>query len=172
MPCIYAVMPNFAIVESQTNNVKVTQEEPTYKTAESSVKTAAEPVFTFQSEAQLIMEMTTGKILYANNENEKLLPASVTKIMTLLLIMEQIDNGNLNYEDVVTCSAQASSMGGSQIWFKEGETLTIDEALKCICVVSANSLVVLPWPVPCPLDEHSYDVPALPSLPPFPAAHS
>lgn len=66
----------------------------------------------------------------------------ITKVMTLLLIMEQIDSGKMSYQDTVTCSANASKMGGSQIWFKEGETLTIDEALKCICVVSANDVTV------------------------------
>jgi len=135
---VYAVLPDFAIVDSQSDSVEV--ENKTYKTAESSIQTAAAPTFTFQSASQILMEATTGEIIYANNENERLLPASVTKIMTLLLIMEQIDNGNLRYTDTVTCSSTASGMGGSQIWFKEGETLTVDEALKCICVVSANDV--------------------------------
>ena len=135
---IYAVLPDFAIVESQSNNVEV--QNKNYKTAESSVQTSASPSFTFQSASQILMEATTGEIIYANNENDRLLPASVTKVMTLLLIMEQIDSGNLRYSDTVTCSSTASGMGGSQIWFKEGETLTIDEALKCICVVSANDV--------------------------------
>ncbi len=109
---------------------------------ESSISTAAEPEFNFESQAQVLMEPITGQILYANNETEKMLPASVTKIMTLLLIMEQIDNNVLDYTDTVTCSKNASEMGGSQIWFKEGETITIDEALKAICVVSANDVTV------------------------------
>ena len=98
--------------------------------------------FSFESEAQILMEPLTGKIIYENNSDEELLPASVTKVMTLLLIMEQIDGGGLDYTDIVTCSKNASQMGGSQIWFKEGETLTIDEALKAICVVSANDVTV------------------------------
>lgn len=98
--------------------------------------------FSFESEAQILMEPITGKIIYENNADEELLPASVTKVMTLLLIMEQIDGGGLDYADIVTCSKNASEMGGSQIWFKEGETLTIDEALKAICVVSANDVTV------------------------------
>ena len=109
---------------------------------ESSISTVANPSFTFESEAQILMEPSTGRILYANNENEKMLPASVTKVMTLLLIMEQIDSGVLDYSDTVTCSKNASEMGGSQIWFEEGETLTIDEALKAICVVSANDVTL------------------------------
>lgn len=120
---------------------KVNKEET--KKDESSVATLVSvPVFEFQSEAQILMEASTGKIIYAHNEDEKLLPASVTKIMTLLLIMEQIDSGKLSYDDKVTCSANASGMGGSQIWFKENEELTIDDALKAICVVSANDVTV------------------------------
>lgn len=135
---IYAALPDFAIVESNSSEVEV--DNKNYKTAQSSIQTAAAPTFAFESASQILMEATTGEIIYANNENEKLLPASVTKVMTLLLIMEQIDSGNLKYTDMVTCTSNASGMGGSQIWFKEGETLTIDEALKCICVVSANDV--------------------------------
>lgn len=119
------------------------KENSNTKTDESSISTVSTPEFTFQSEAQLLMEPTTGKILYANNEDERLLPASVTKIMTMLLIMEQIDSGKLKYTDKVKCSANASKMGGSQIWLKEGEELTIDEALKAIAVVSANDTCVM-----------------------------
>lgn len=113
-------------------------------TDQSSISTVAplNPTFSFQSKAQLLMEPTTGTILYANNENEKLLPASVTKIMSLLLTMEAIDSGKLKYTDTITCSKNASKLGGSQIWFQEGEKLTVDEALKCICVVSANDVTV------------------------------
>lgn len=118
-------------------------ESSSYIVDESSISTnASTPEFQFQSAAQVLMEPKSSKIIYANNENERLLPASVTKVMTLLLIMEQIDSGKMSYQDTVTCSANASKMGGSQIWFKEGETLTIDEALKCICVVSANDVTV------------------------------
>lgn len=118
-------------------------ESSSYIVDESSISTnASTPEFQFQSAAQVLMEPKSGKIIYANNENERLLPASVTKVMTLLLIMEQIDSGKMSYQDTVTCSANASKMGGSQIWFKEGENLTIDEALKCICVVSANDVTV------------------------------
>ncbi len=109
---------------------------------QSSISTVATPSFEFQSHAQVLIEPTTGEILYANNENERMLPASVTKIMTLLLLMEQIDSGALSYEDKVTCSKKASQMGGSQIWFKEGEELTIDEALKAITISSANDVTM------------------------------
>lgn len=140
MPISIYALPDFATVER--NSTSIETENKNYKTAESSIQTAAAPTFNFQSASQVLMEATTGEIIYANNENDRLLPASVTKIMTLLLIMEQIDSGNLRYTDTVTCTSNASGMGGSQIWFKEGETLTIDEALKCICVVSANDVSV------------------------------
>ena len=90
-----------------------------FESSISSVETVASPEFNFESEAQLLMEPITGEIIYANNEEEELLPASVTKIMTLLLIMEQIDSGVLTYSDTVTCSKNASEMGGSQIWLEE-----------------------------------------------------
>lgn len=112
---------------------------------ESSISTSltlSPPEFNFQSVSQILIEPTTGTVLYANNENERLLPASVTKIMSLLLIMEQIDSGKLAYTDKIKCSENASKMGGSQIWFKEGEELTVEDCLKAICVVSANDVTV------------------------------
>ena len=93
-------------------------------------------------ESSILIEQSTGEVLYAHNEHEKLRQASVTKVMTILLIMEAIENGSLKYEDKITCSENASSMGGSQIWLDESETLTVDEMLKAICVVSANDCTV------------------------------
>ena len=88
------------------------------------------------------MEKTTGQVLYAVNEHEPLEPASVTKVMTILLTMEAIDSGSLSYDDTVTASAYACSMGGSQIWLKENEQLTVEDMLKAVCVVSANDASV------------------------------
>ena len=90
----------------------------------------------------ILMERSTGTVLYEKNADEHLSPASVTKIMTLLLIMEQLDSGQLDTSDIVTASAHASSMGGSQIWLKEGEQMSVDEMLKCIAVNSANDCAV------------------------------
>ena len=84
------------------------------------------------------MDQKTGQILYEYNSHEKLRPASVTKIMTLLLIMEALDSGKITLDTNIPCSPKASSMGGSQIWLDTTETLTVDEMLKAICVVSAN----------------------------------
>ena len=94
------------------------------------------------SRAALLMEKTTGQILFAQNEHEKLEPASVTKIMTLLLTMDAIDSGALAYEDVVTVSANAAGMGGSQVFLAEGEQITVEELLKCVCVSSGNDAAV------------------------------
>lgn len=90
----------------------------------------------------ILIEQSSGKVLYEHNSHEKLRPASVTKIMTILLIMEAIDSGKLNYTDQIPCSENASSMGGSQIWLDTKETLSVDEMLKAICVVSANDCTV------------------------------
>lgn len=95
-----------------------------------------------ESGSAILIEQSTGQILYSHNIHEQLRPASVTKVMSILLIMEQIDNGYLSYSDTVSCSETARSMGGSQIWLDPRETLTVEEMLKAICVVSANDCVV------------------------------
>ena len=95
-----------------------------------------------ESQACLLMEKATGEVLYAVNEHEQLEPASVTKIMTVLLVMEAIDSGALAYDDLITASAYACSMGGSQIWLKENEQMTVEDMLKAVCVVSANDCSV------------------------------
>ena len=90
----------------------------------------------------VLMEASTGKILYAKNMDEALPPASVTKVMTLLLIMEEIDSGRLKYTDTVVASAYAASMGGSQIFLKEGEAMSVEDLLKSIVIASANDAAV------------------------------
>ena len=94
------------------------------------------------SRAALLMEKTTGQILYTQNEHEQLEPASVTKVMTLLLTMEAIDSGTIHYDDVVTVSADAAGMGGSQVFLAEGEQITVEELLKAVCVASGNDAAV------------------------------
>jgi len=90
----------------------------------------------------LLMEKETGTVLFAKDEHARLEPASVTKVMTVLLVMEAIDAGALRCEDMVTASAHACSMGGSQIWLKEGEQMSVGDMLKAVCVVSANDCAV------------------------------
>ena len=91
-----------------------------------------------KAKAAVLMDVSTGRVLLKYNENEKLYPASVTKIMPLLLVVEAIDSGKISLNDVVTVSANASSKGGSQIWLKEGEQMTVDDLLKSTAVYSAN----------------------------------
>lgn len=108
----------------------------------------ADPVIPNKTELDLkcksaiLIEADTGTILYEKNSHEKLRPASVTKVMTLLLIMESIDSGKISLDDMVGCSERARKMGGSQIWLNETEKLSVNDMLKAICVVSANDCSV------------------------------
>lgn len=90
----------------------------------------------------VLMEASTGKVLYEQNANEAMPPASVTKIMTLLLVMEAIEEGRLSMDDMVTASAHAASMGGSQIYLKEGEQMTARDMIKSVVISSANDAAV------------------------------
>mgnify|MGYP003303279999 CR=1 FL=1 len=92
--------------------------------------------------AAVLIEQNSGQILYGYNVHEQLHPASVTKVMSLLLIMEALDSGKITLETQIPCSSNAASMGGSQIWLDTTETLSVHEMLKAIAVVSANDCVV------------------------------
>jgi len=95
----------------------------------------------------ILMDMATGTILFEYNAHEKLAPASVTKVMTMLLIMEAIDGGNIGWTDTVTASEAAAAKGGSQIYLKVGETMTVTDLVKSIAVSSANDAA-------CAMAEH------------------
>jgi len=95
-----------------------------------------------EAAAALLMEKETGTILYEENAHVKLEPASVTKVMTLLLIMEALDEGRIALEDVVTVSTYAAGMGGSQVYLKEGEQMSVHELLKAVAVASGNDASV------------------------------
>ena len=95
----------------------------------------------------LLMDIATGTVIYENNAHEKLAPASVTKVMTLLLIMEAIDSGRIRWEDTVTASEAAAAKGGSQIFLKAGETMSVSDMVKSIAVSSANDCA-------CAMAEH------------------
>ena len=90
----------------------------------------------------ILMEAETGAVLYEQNADEALPPASVTKIMTLLLVMEAVDSGKVSLDDMVTASAYATSMGGSQIYLKEGEQMSLRDMLKSVIIASANDCAV------------------------------
>ncbi|CDF11919.1 serine-type D-Ala-D-Ala carboxypeptidase [Mycoplasma sp. CAG:776] len=102
----------------------------------------AEDSLNLSSESAILMDAESSKILYEKNIDEKLPMASMTKIMSMLLIMENIENGSLKYEDKVLISENASGMGGSQVFLQAGEEYTVDDLLKCIAVSSANDAVV------------------------------
>ena len=95
----------------------------------------------------VLMDVTTGTVLYENNSHEPLAPASVTKVMTMLLIMEAVDSGKIALTDTVTASENAAAKGGSQIYLKAGETMTVSDMLKSIAVSSANDCA-------CAMAEH------------------
>ncbi len=100
------------------------------------------PSLNLDCKSAVLMEAQTGKILYANNENEALPPASVTKVMTLLLIMEAIESKKISLTDMVSASEHACSMGGSQIYLEPGEQMSVEELLKSVVIASANDAAV------------------------------
>ena len=99
------------------------------------------------AKSAILMDLTTGTVLYEQNAHEKLPPASVTKVMTMLLVMEAIDQGRIGWEDTVTASDAAAAKGGSQIYLKSGETMSVTDMLKAIAVSSANDAA-------CAMAEH------------------
>ena len=105
------------------------------------------PVQAAEPKSALLMDAATGTVLYENNAHEALAPASVTKVMTLLLIMEAIDSGCIGWEDTVTASEAAAAKGGSQVYLKVGETMTVSDMVKSIAVSSANDCA-------CAMAEH------------------
>ena len=97
----------------------------------------------FTARSALLMEQRTGKVLFSQNETQRVAPASLTKLMDLLLIFQQLQSGKLTMEQELTCSAYAKTMGGSEIWLKEGERMTVEELLKALVVASANDAAVV-----------------------------
>lgn len=121
-------------IESETTSGKATDSADNQQSSTNSLN--------LESGAAILIEQKTGQVLYEHNVHEKLRPASVTKVMSLLLIMEALDSGQIALADKVPCTEDAAGMGGSQIWLEVGEELTVDEMLKAICVVSANDCTV------------------------------
>ncbi|MGE5329975.1 MAG: D-alanyl-D-alanine carboxypeptidase family protein [Deltaproteobacteria bacterium] len=115
------------------------------------IKSQDEPksIFELQSRSVLLMDAATGQVLFLKNPHEKLPPASVTKIMSILLFMEAIDSGRTKWDEKVSCSEYAAGMGGSQIYLEPGEQMTVDELMKSVVVASGNDATVA-------LAEHIY----------------
>ena len=129
-------------ITNSISNTSVTNNSISNNTVTTSSEIAEDNSLKLESGAAILIEQSTGNVLYAHNAHEQLRPASVTKVMTLLLIMEAIDNGQISLDDQIPCSENASSMGGSQIWLDTTETLSVNDMLKSICVVSANDCTV------------------------------
>ncbi len=94
------------------------------------------------AKSAILIEYNTGKVLYESNSEQKLAPASITKIMSLILVMEAIEQGSLALSDTVTASEHAASLGGSQIWLEAGEVMTVGDLLKAVIIASANDATV------------------------------
>ena len=116
------------------------EEQPSQ--APSNTLGVAEGSLNLNCKSAILMEATTGTILYAQNAEEALPPASVTKVMTLLLVMEAIDAGTIRVDDTVSISANAASMGGSQVFLEEGEQMIVEDLLKSVVIASANDAAV------------------------------
>ena len=99
-------------------------------------------VLDIKARSVVLLEPDTLTVLYENNADEQLPPASITKIMALVLVMEAIDRGNIGLDDVISASEHASGMGGSQIWLKPGERMSVDDLLKAAVIASANDATV------------------------------
>lgn len=110
--------------------------------AASAAETASANGVQVSAKSVVLMERETGTVLYQQGEHDKREPASVTKIMTMLLVVEAIQSGQLALEDLVTCSAYAASMGGSQVFLAEGEQMSVHDLLKSVAVASGNDAAV------------------------------
>ena len=151
--CLAITIPCFAIsyqyvwsdaIETSSNTVTTNNNANTTDSSSKEVNTEItdDNFLNLDCGSAILIEQNSGQVLYSHNIHEKLHPASVTKIMSILLIMESLDSGKISLTDEVPCSENAASMGGSQIWLDPRETLTVDEMLKAICVNSANDCVV------------------------------
>lgn len=102
----------------------------------------AEEDFAPNGKSAILVDNLSGKVLYEKNADEKLAPASMTKLASMLMVMEAIDNGNLKFEDKVTISEEAANMGGSQVFLQAGEVYTVHDLLKSVAIASGNDAVV------------------------------
>ena len=146
--CVFTLFNTFAFAVSDATAYVWSNQSKKLETAETSVglnsssATVTDNPLALDCGAACLIEQNSGLIIYDYNMHEKLRPASVTKIMSLLLIMEALDSGKIQLTDKIPCTEDAAKMGGSQIWLDVRETLTVEEMLKAICVVSANDCVV------------------------------
>ena len=134
------------IFAEETNNKEtvIDKEKQTITETEQEKKKDANGInLATNAKSAILLEASTGKIIYEKNTSEQLPMASMTKMMTLLLIMEEIEKGNLKWDELVTTSEHASSMGGSQIFLETGEQMTVEDLVKGICIASGNDAAVI-----------------------------
>ena len=129
-------------VTNESDNTVIETEEQTIDTKKEEINKEGGLNLAPNAKSAIILEASTGKIIYEKNADEKLAMASMTKMMTLLLIMENIENGNLKWDEMITASEYASSMGGSQIFLEYGEQMSVEDLVKGICIASGNDVAV------------------------------
>ena len=127
---------------AQFNNNEVVTEESTEATQDAEEVVDNGLNLAENAKSAIMIETSTGKVIYEKNIDEQLPMASMTKMMTLLLIMENIENGNLKWDEMITTSEHAASMGGSQIFLSVGEKMSVEDLVKGICIGSGNDVVV------------------------------
>jgi D-alanyl-D-alanine carboxypeptidase (penicillin-binding protein 5/6) len=138
-----SVLLIFTILISCPTRVCATVREMAFDTEDALTQTvASEDALSLATPSAILLESSTGTILYEKNSHEQMRPASITKIMTLILIFEALESGSISKEDVVTVSEHAASMGGSQVFLEAGEEQTVNDLIKCISIASANDACV------------------------------
>lgn len=135
-------LQNQAIIQHTGEDLETDEEASKEKKAEEKKSNTDAPNIDITAKAAILIEGSTGEILYEKNKDEQLRPASITKIMTLLLIYEALEQGKISLTDEVSVSEHAASMGGSQVYLEPFETQTVDTMLKCISIASANDASV------------------------------
>ncbi len=139
--CISAILMSFVLFLQPAYAVPPEENQPE-NSQENNTENEKRQQEQISAPSAILMEASTGQIIYEKNPDEKLPPASVTKVMTLLLIFDALESGQIKLEDEVTTSEYAASMGGSQVFLEPGETQTVDTLIKCISVASANDACV------------------------------
>lgn len=134
--CLFMFLPLISALEEEKKETNTTNEEEKQDT-----KTEDDGLLS-DGKSAILIEASTGKILYEKNSHERYAPASMTKIMSMILIMEEIEKGNLKWNDTLVASEYAASMGGSQIFLQLNEKMSVKDLFKAVAIGSANDVAV------------------------------
>lgn len=134
--CFFLVISNFLAKEYSLETIKEEVKE------ENKEEVKEDDGLLSDGKSAILIESTTGRVLYEKNAHERYAPASMTKIMSMILIMESIEKGALKWDDMLTASEYASSMGGSQIFLEPNEKMSVKDLFKAVAIGSANDVVV------------------------------